>query len=98
VYFVYLGDEAQDLATRLAEDLRRVDVPCDMSFGGHSLKGQMRRANALGARWAAIIGGDEVAARQVTLRSMEAGQQTTVAADDLVRRVKQDCPSGSPVA
>ena len=46
---------------------------------GRSLKAQMRHADAKGARYVAIIGADEVAAGEVTLRNL---------ADHGERRVK----------
>jgi histidyl-tRNA synthetase len=41
-----------------------------METTGRSLKGQLKHADRLGARWVAIVGADAV-----TLRDMDAGEQ-----------------------
>jgi histidyl-tRNA synthetase len=53
------------------------------------MKAQMKVADRSGAPFAAIIGEDEVAAGEVTLRDLrgEAGQRR-VALDDLVRDIR----------
>jgi histidyl-tRNA synthetase len=55
--------------------------------GGKSLKAQLRQANTLGARYAAIIGEEEVNAGIVTLRDMQDARQETVALSELAGRL-----------
>jgi histidyl-tRNA synthetase len=55
-----------------------------MHMGGGSFKSQMKRADASGARFAIIMGEDEVAAGQVTLKPLrDQREQARVAAADL---------------
>ena len=43
-----------------------------------NLKGQMKYANKLGAEFTAVIGGDEVASGEITLKNMSTSEQTKV--------------------
>lgn len=69
--------------------LRRAGIGADRAYGGRSMKAQMKVADRSGAPYAAIIGEDEVAAGEVTLRDLrgDAGQRR-VALDDLVRDLR----------
>ena len=57
-------------ATLLAEELRRVGVRVERAFDGRSMKAQMRAADRSGARWALLVGEDELAGGVVSLRAM----------------------------
>jgi histidyl-tRNA synthetase len=49
--------------------------------GGRSLKAQLRHADALGARYAAILGDQELARGEVTLKDLRTGDQRSVTYD-----------------
>ena len=53
--------------------------------GGRSLKAQLRHADALGARYVAILGERELAQGEVTLRDLRDGQQRSVAEADVAQ-------------
>ncbi|HTY82391.1 MAG TPA: histidine--tRNA ligase [Dehalococcoidales bacterium] len=82
-----LGDAARDAGVKLASDLRRAGISAVTSAGGKSLKAQLRQADALGARYAVIIGEDEVKAGTVTLRDMTNASQETLAVQELAARI-----------
>ncbi len=88
VFIVHLGEEAKDEAIKLASVLHKAGISTATATGGKSLKAQLRQANTLGAKYAAIIGSDEVKAKTVTLRNMADGHQETIAAAELPGRVK----------
>jgi len=69
--------------------LREAGIGADRAYGGRSMKAQMKVADRSGAPYAAIIGEDEVAAGEVTLRDLrgDAGQRR-VTLDNLVRDVR----------
>jgi len=75
----YWGEAAKDAAVRLADDLRMAGVGAFLSFGDRSLKAQLRQANRSGSRFVIIIGPDELAADQITVRDLRARQQEVVA-------------------
>jgi histidyl-tRNA synthetase len=53
-----------------------------MDLGGRSLKGQLGHANAVGARYVAILGGEGAA-----LRDMQGGAQEQIATEAVVHAV-----------
>jgi histidyl-tRNA synthetase len=55
-----------------------------MEFEGRSLKAQMKRADRLGARVVLIVGADELAKGEVTLRDMRSSEQRAVSRADVV--------------
>ena len=57
-------------ATLLAEELRRAGLRAERAFGGRSMKAQMKAADRSGARWAVLVGPDELAEGAVSLRAL----------------------------
>jgi histidyl-tRNA synthetase len=63
-------------------DARSAGLTAQMELGERSLKGQLGHANALGARYVAIVGGEETA-----LKDMQDGGQQWIATDTVVHTV-----------
>jgi histidyl-tRNA synthetase len=82
VYFVVMDEEGRKQALRLATRLRADDVPSTIAPRGKSVRAQMRQANALGARYAAILGGDELQAQEITLRNLTQQEESRLPYDD----------------
>lgn len=78
LYIAHLGPEAERLALRLARIVRADGATVVIGPAGRSLKAQMRQANARAARWAAIIGADEAATGEVTLRDLRSHEERRV--------------------
>ncbi len=70
IYLAHLGDLAQHFAVTAAEQLRDAGLHIVLHCGGGSFKSQMKKADASGARFAIIIGEDEVKAGVVSLKSL----------------------------
>jgi histidyl-tRNA synthetase len=87
VYVVAVGDEARSRALVLATKLRRSGIGADLDLLGRGLKGQMKDAARSGARWAAILGDEELAAGEITLRELDSGNQERIPIDQLEGRV-----------
>ncbi|MDD5176507.1 MAG: histidine--tRNA ligase [Sterolibacterium sp.] len=84
IYIVHQGDQALRFAFVVAEGMRDNGYTVQMHCGGSSFKAQMKRADASGATLAVIIGDDEAAAEEVTLKPLrEAAEQHRVAYDQL---------------
>ena len=83
-YVVHAGDAASRLAWRAGEILRDAGCNVVVNAGGGSFKSQMKKADASGAHYALLIGGDEAAANTVSVKPLrEPGEQKTVAFADL---------------
>lgn len=88
VYVVHQGAAAQRFAFRVAEGLRDNGYAVQLHCGGGSFKSQMKRADASGAELAAIIGDDEAAAGEITLKALRAEiEQRRVAFDQLAEAI-----------
>ena len=88
VYIVALGGRAERAALKLATQLRRAGVGADFDLMGRSMKGQMKDASRSGAKWAVILGEDEMANGTAALKNLASTDQTTVALDDVLAAVR----------
>ena len=75
-------------ALELTHELRAAGFSADRRFGGGSMKSQMKAANRSGATYAVIVGEDEVAAGEVSLRAMRHSRQTP--GSEAQHRVRRD--------
>ena len=82
VFLAPLGDAALRHAGSLARELRQAGFSVEVLAGG-KLKRAMELANKLGARYALILGEDEIAAGEYSLKNMKSGEQNRVARADL---------------
>ncbi len=78
IFLAWIGDEAKLFALNLLHELRDQGIRADMDTRERNLKGQMKYANKLGAEFTAVIGGDEVASGEITLKNMSTSEQTKV--------------------
>ncbi len=85
VFVIALGEEAKLPAFRLLEELRRAGLVAAMDYAGRSMKAQMKQANKSAARFAVILGEDEIKESVVMLKDMEKGEQQKIAIDDLIK-------------
>jgi histidyl-tRNA synthetase len=77
VYIVRQGERAEHYAQTVAERMRDAGLDTILHCGGGNFKSQMKKADASGARYAIIIGEDEVAGQVLTLKALrnDAGQE-----------------------
>ncbi len=91
IYFVHQGKEASEVASLLAEQCRDSGWKVMVHAGSAGFKSQFKRADISGARWAIVIGEQELAQNKVAvkpLRESESGNienQFEVAQADLVQ-------------
>jgi histidyl-tRNA synthetase len=86
VVVVPLGDRAAIAAEGIVAGLRREGVATDMAFRGN-MKKRMSKANASGARYALIIGDDELDSGQAQLKELASGEQKAVSLDLLAEAI-----------
>ena len=90
VYAMHQGEGAALKVMQYAQNLREAGFDVLQHSGQQSLKAQMKKADASGARFALIVAQDELAAGSATLKDMQGGQgQQTVAAADLSTTLQQ---------
>jgi histidyl-tRNA synthetase len=80
IAMVPAGADAEAAALTLTDRLRRAGFAVDLGYSGNMGK-RMKRANKLNARAAVILGEEELAAGEATVRDLDSGDQTRVALD-----------------
>ena len=95
IYLVNVGEAAERVAMQTAETLRDAGLSVVLHGGGGSFKSQMKKADASQANYAVLIGDDEAAANQVTLKALrgEFGkqpEQQRLALSEVIELLKTD--------
>lgn len=75
IYLASLGENATHYGSTLIHSLRKEGIKAAMDFSGRSLKAQMKLAGKLNARFALIIGDNELEQQTAILRDMENQEQ-----------------------
>lgn len=78
VYVIGIGGGAGRAALLLALRLRRAGIGADLDPAGRSMKRQLKEAARSRARWAAIVGDQELEEGAVTLKDLDEGTQERV--------------------
>jgi histidyl-tRNA synthetase len=101
VYLIVVGDAAQRQGLALAERLRdRLPaLRLRMNCGGGGFKAQFRRADHSGARFALILGEDEVRAGAVAIKPLRDldGQQLALSHDQAITHLRAALDSTSRI-
>ncbi|WP_289755424.1 histidine--tRNA ligase [Muribaculum intestinale] len=87
VIFLNLGADESTVSLKAAKMLRASGIAAEVYPDTVKMKKQMAYADAMRIPFVAIIGETELESGTVTLKDMEAGNQETVALDDLVARL-----------
>jgi len=85
----YQGAEAKDAAVQLVNELRAAGMGAILTFGDRSMKAQLRQANRSGVSYVLIIGPDELAQEQITVRDMAGRDQQRIARSDFFDWAKE---------
>ena len=83
VYGVAMRLEAKRSLVTLIDDLRAAGIRTDMSYGDRGLKGAMKGADRAGARFALVLGDQELAERVVAVKDLRSHSQSTIALSDV---------------
>ena len=82
VFFVSADAEGAREALRRAAELRRAGIACELDARGGKMKAQFKQAERVGARYALVLGGNEVQTGQAKLKDMATREETPVALAD----------------
>jgi histidyl-tRNA synthetase len=89
VFIAWLGAAAQPAAVKLARSLRDAGVRVELPAEEMKLKKSLGLADKLGARYAVLIGENEIAAGKYTLRQMSDGAQEQLDEEALRKRLRR---------
>jgi histidyl-tRNA synthetase len=89
VFLVSADAAGAAAALRLSSELRRSGVACDLDARGGKLARQFKQAERVEARFALVLGSQEVAAGEARLKDMATRQETPVKLAGLAARLKE---------
>lgn len=89
VFVACVDGTVRSQAFSLVQACRNAGLSADMDHQRRSLKSQFKLADKLGARYVAVLGPDELASGQVTLRNMQTHEETLVALLDVPAHLVQ---------
>ncbi len=94
-YLVLLSEAAEKPGLSLAERLRDAGLRVECNCGGGALKSQLKRADRSGARFALLLGEEEIRKDSVTVKDLRgAAAQASVTQSDLADFLKQKTGRG----
>ncbi|HSQ21738.1 MAG TPA: histidine--tRNA ligase [Coriobacteriia bacterium] len=81
VFVARVDDSVTAEVFTLAQRLRDAGIAAELDHQARSLKSQFKQADRLGARFVVVVGPDEIAVGEVTLRDMSSKEEKRVALD-----------------
>ncbi len=87
VFIVFMGEAARTHSFEIARELRRAGAAVLIEFEERKMKKAMTRAADSGARYALIIGDNEVASRQYVLKNLATGEQEPLAVEGIISKL-----------
>lgn len=88
VYVCALGGPAKLKGFEVIKNLRNADVSADMDYQGRSLNSQLKTADKLGAKFAIIIGNDELKNGLAVIRSMKDKTQEKIKFEEVLSKIQ----------
>ncbi|MFQ5901672.1 MAG: histidine--tRNA ligase [Thermodesulfobacteriota bacterium] len=89
LFLVSIGEDAYRECYKLLKELRDADIHAEMGYGGKSLKSHMRRADKLKVEYVMILGEEELARKEVTLKNMKKSTQERIKLDEALKMIKE---------
>lgn len=87
--FVAFDEESHQFAFKSAMELRAADIACDVYPSPVKIKKQMKYIHARNIPFAAIIGSEELANKEVTLKEMTTGDQSKKSIEALITQFSE---------
>ena len=87
IFIIYSGDEAFKAAVVISNILRANNISCDMDPDSKGFKAQFKKADRENSKIAVIIGENELAAKEYTVKNMKTGEQVNCNKDTIVGRI-----------
>ena len=95
VYVIHKGEQAEKLALNITCQLRSANLSIELDYSGSSFSKQFKRADKSRAKWAIVIGEDEVTKGQLLMKRLrckekdERSEQYIFSKDDLDQLIKK---------
>ena len=92
LFIVPIDEAAKAIAMQTAQNLRTYGFSADIAYGDRALKGGMKAADKSGARYAMVLGENEISTGSAQLKNMQTGESISVTLrtlqDELAQLIK----------
>ena len=88
LFIVTMGEEADRYAVKLLNDLRKNGVKADKDYLNRKIKGQMKQADRLNAKYTIVIGDQELENNSIAIKNMTTGESENIQLDQLINYFK----------
>ena len=88
VFVAPVKHESYAYALQVAAALREAGIACETDLNERHIRKQFDYANALGIRFAAVIGTREESGKLITLHDMQSGKEDMLPLQDAIARIK----------
>ncbi|HEX5083524.1 MAG TPA: histidine--tRNA ligase [Blastocatellia bacterium] len=93
LFIVFLGEAARNRAFEVSRKLREAGIAVAMEFEDRKMKKAMAAADKSRARYALIIGENEVAGGGYGLKNLATGEQESLALDEIISKIATESQS-----
>jgi len=95
VFIAVLDDESFETGYKLLFDIREKGLSADIDYMNRSLKGQMKYADKLAAKYTIFIGEDEIKSNFLTVKDLSTGEQQKIGMNEiyefLYKNIRKGC-------
>lgn len=88
ISLIPLGEAAEKYCLKLSHQLRSEGANVDLAYGGN-MSNRMKKATRANARYAVIVGENELKNGQLGFKNLDTGEQSTLSEADLLRRLPE---------
>lgn len=89
VFIAVMGDSGKAFGLKLMRELRKSGIVAEMDIMGRNLKGQFKYADRLSSKYTIIIGDDELAKGEVSIKIMATSEQLSVPVNNIKDELKK---------
>jgi len=90
VYVIHRGEKAEKLALNITRKLRSANLTIELDYSGSSFSKQFKRADKSQAKWAIVIGDDEVSRGELLMKKLRNNEKGEVSKEYIFSREDLD--------
>ncbi|MBA4547869.1 histidine--tRNA ligase [Thermoactinomyces intermedius] len=87
-YLITIGEKAKTAGVKWLKALREAGIAADQDYLGRKMKAQFKAADRSHARFAAILGEDELEQGKINVKHLGSGEQETIELEQLIPYIK----------
>jgi histidyl-tRNA synthetase len=87
-YLITIGEKAKTAGAKWLKALREAGIAADQDYLGRKMKAQFKAADRSNARFAVILGEDEMEQGRINVKHLDSGEQETIELEQLIPYIK----------